>query len=291
MNTTALILWQSHLQAIPADRRSSLLRSISPELAKKLQELPTLAVGKQLKVETPEEELSKIHFSWLAPFLRSLPENEIKLFVSSLTPEQIQGLKQSLLLTNSLPSPSAMGSQYLKRTLYEAISDIEDLLPSSYLPEDPLNDLLELTREELDSLIDLLSMHDLSVEIRHIIETTKLKEIYNLLSKAQTTFLKTLLHKKEPVSFKKMGLLSWKGDREQLMHMLLQRGINRIAKSLYGKNPSLLWHIAHRLDVDKGQLLMKLCSSLDHPRASSLLADQVAELIHALKSHNPAKNL
>ncbi len=290
MDTTALIIWQSFLQASPADRRSSLLRCISEELSKELQALPAFSLEYQLEFESPEEELSKVHYSWLAPFLRSLPENEIKLFLSSLAPEQIKGLKTSLLLSNTLPSPSSMGRTYLRKTLFEMIA-IDDLVPASLLPADPLNGLLDLSQEELASLIDLLSMHDLSIEIRHIIETSKLKEIYGLLTKAQTTFLKTLLHKKEPVSFKKMGLLSWKGDREGLKSMLLQRGINRIAKSLYGKSPSLLWHVAHRLDSEQGQNLMKLCTALDHPRASALLTEQVVELMSALKNNNPPQNI
>lgn len=88
-----------------------------------------------------------------------------------------------------------------------------------------------------------------------------------------------------------MGLLNWKGDREALRSMLLQRGINRIAKALYGSHPSLLWHIAHRLDLEKGQLLNKLCTALDHPRASALLSDQLVELVNALKHNNPSQNL
>ncbi|MBS0603505.1 MAG: hypothetical protein JSS60_00545 [Verrucomicrobia bacterium] len=290
MDTTALIVWQSFLRTSPADRRTSLLRCVSPELSAELDTLPALSFDPREGFEPLEEELSRIHYSWLAPFLRSLPENEIKLFLSSLTPEQIKGLKQSLLLSNMLPTPSPLGKSYLKKTLFEMIA-AEDLLPISCLPEDPLNGLLDLSQTELASLIDLLSMHDLSIEIRHIIETSKLKEINSLLTKAQTTFLKTLLHKKEPVSFKKMGLLGWKGDKDGLRSMLLQRGINRIAKSLYGKNASLLWHVAHRLDAEKGQLLIKLCTALDHPRASALLSDQVVELMSALKNNNPQQNL
>lgn len=290
MNTTALIVWQSYLQSTPADRRGFLLNSISPELVHELQSHPAFMPDKQISFEAPEEELSRIHFSWLAPILRSLPENEIRLFLSSLDPKQITGLKASLLLSNTLPNLTSLGAAFLKKSLFEMIAK-DDLLPIFCLPDDPLNGLIGLSEEELASLIDLLSMHDLSIEIRHIIETARLKEIYGLLTKAQTTFLKTLLHKREAVSFKKMGLTGWKGDREGLTSILLQRGINRIAKALYGKNSSLLWHVAHRLDVEKGQLLMKLCTALDHSRASVLLGEQVVELMNSLKNNNPPRHL
>ena len=92
MDTTALIIWQSYLQSTPADRRSALLRCISPEFSAELQALPALSFEGHASIGAPEDELSQIHYSWLAPFLRSLPENEIKLFLSSLTPAQIKGL-------------------------------------------------------------------------------------------------------------------------------------------------------------------------------------------------------
>jgi len=288
MDTTTLIVWQSFLQPSSADQRASLMRCLSPELALELSNLPTLSYDIRQGFEPVEEELSRIHYSWMAPFLRSLPENEIKLFIASLTPKQIKGLKQSLLLSNTLPAPSPLGLSYLKKTLFEVIAK-QDLIPIQCLPDDPLNELLNLSHEELTSLIELLSMHDLSIEIRHIIETSKLKEIYSLLSKAQTTFLKTLVHRKEPVSFKKMGLMGWTTDKDGLRFMLLQRGLNRIAKSLYGKSPSLLWYVAHRLEEEKGQLLMKLCTALDHPLAQSLLSQQVVDLMSSLKNNPPPR--
>jgi hypothetical protein len=270
------------LNSAPSDQRNALLHCLSPSLSEELHRFPLLALDLK-NAELMQDELLRIHYSWMAPFLRSLPENEIKLFLSALNVQQIKGLKQLLLLSNALPTPSIIGKAYLKKTLFEAITE-DDLIPIVCLPDHPLNCLLDLSLEELYSLIELLSMHDLSIEIRHIIETSKLKEIYSLLTKAQTTFLKTLLHKKEPVSFKKMGLVVWDRDREDLRAMLLQRGINRIAKSLYGCNSSLLWHVAHHLDVEKGQLLIKLCAALDHPRASALLVEQVLELVSSLKN-------
>jgi hypothetical protein len=288
MDSTALMVWNSFLQSAPADQQASLSQCISSELLEQLQGQPLPSEDLRQGTNPIEEELTSVHYSWFTPTLRSLPENEIRLFLSPLAPEQIKGLKQELRLSNSLPTTSPIGMDFLKKMMFEMIASV-DLVPISYLPANPLNALLALSHSELASLVDLLSMHDLSVEIRHIIETTKLKEIYNLLTKAQTTFLKTLLHKKEAVTFKKMGLVAWNGDREALRSLLLQRGINRIAKALYGHHP-LLWHVAHRLDSEKGQILTQLCTPLDHPRASALLAEQVSELMSALKTHNPSQN-
>ena len=286
MGTTALSVWHSFLQSSSPEKRSQLLLMLSPEVAEELKPQPILSIDVQKGSEPIEEELLRIHASWLAPLLRTLPENEIKLFISSLSPEQIKGLKHSLLWSNSIPATTDVGKTFLRQKMFDMIAGSE-AIPPAFLPSDPLNCLLELSVSELSSIIELLSMHDLSVEIRQIIETSKLKQIYAVLSKPQHTFLKTLLHKKEPVSFKKMGLANWRGDRDLLRAMLLQRGINRIAKSLYERNPWLLWYVAHRLDVEKGQLMIKLCTALDHPRASDLLTDQVIELVQTLKNPNP----
>lgn len=286
MNSTAAIVWHAFLQSLPSELQNNLNQCVTSDLLGEIQSTaPSSALLKE-GILPPEHELAQIHYSWFAPFLRSLPKNEIKIFLSCLTAEQIKGLKETLLLSNQIPEPTELGGAFLRKTLYSAISK-EDLTPISCLPNDPLNGLLHLSYSELLSLIHLLSMHDLSVEVRHIIETAKLREIYSILTKAQSTFLKTLIHKKEAVTFKKMGLVNWKGDRESLKGILLQRGINRIAKALYNCHPDLLWHVVHRLDSEKAHMLMKLCTALDHPRAAPLLTDQVLELIQAIKSHNP----
>jgi hypothetical protein len=282
VNTASLVVWHSLLSAVPLPRRDSLSAVLSSELQQEMSTLHILSLETAGTGPSREEELERIHYSWVSPFLRTLPEREIKLFLSALSQKQIKGLKQSLMLSNSLPTPSPIGASYLKETLYQALIPT-DLLPIACLPSHPLNQLLLLSFDELLSLIDLLSMHDLSVEIRHIIDTGKLKEIYSLLSKPQITFLKTLLHSKEAISFKKMGLHNWRKDREALSHILTQRGINRLAKALYSHPSALRWYLAHHLDMERGKTLLQLATPLDHPKASELLGEQVIELIDALK--------
>jgi hypothetical protein len=289
MDSTVATVWHAFLDASP-DKKQSLLHCLSNEQVTDFQSFTQKNNAVLQGIAPLEDELPRIHYSWFSPFLRTLTETEIKIFLTCLTPEQVKGLKRSLLFSQTLPAITTLGTTYLKRLLFQSL-DPRDLLPVPCLPESPLNLLLDLNPTELHSLIDLLSMHDLSVEIRQIIETAKLKEIYSLLSKPQTAFLKTLIHKKEPVSFKKIGLANWDGDKENLRSILTQRGINRIAKAIYNEHPSLLWHLSRHLDVEQGQHLIKLCTSLDHPKAAPLLAQQVIDLIGSLKNHNPSHHL
>ncbi len=288
MSSTATLIWHAFLQSSPAPMRDALNRSVTDELLKEIESSASTSET-MFKGGAIEDEVLHVHYSWYAPFLRSQRENDIKLFLSCLGTDQVKGLKAMLLLSNSLPTPSPAGMEFLRKKLWGALAN-EEIIPVPYLPASPLNALLDLSYEGMNSLIELLSMHDLSVEIRHIIETAKIKKIYSILTKAQATFLKTLLHKKEAVTFKKMGLVNWKLDTASLRHMLTQRGLNRIAKALHRCHPSLLWHLAHRLDAEKGALLTNLCTPLDHPRAAALLTDQVSELALAIKTHNPPQS-
>ncbi len=287
MDNVAAVVCHSFLQKCPPERQSALLNYLPSSEAAEIGELgPTL--GDPTKgFSNWDDELKKVHYSWFAPFLRTLSESDIRLFLSCLSTEQINGLKSLLLFSNHLPALSSFAAQFIKNALFEKVAP-PDLLPPICLPSSSLNPLLDLSLREWTSLIDLMSMHDLSVEIRHIIDTGKLKMIYAMLSKPQHAYLKTLSHRKEPVSFKKIGLSSWNGDTDLLKQSLFQRGINRIAKALYGHHPSLIWYASHHLDIERGNTLLKLCSPLDHPRAATLLIDQVVDLVQSIKNHTPA---
>ncbi len=286
MDNTAAIVCHAFLKKCSPEQQSTLLKYLPIAEAKQIRELGATLGDPSKGFSFCDEELFRIHYSWFAPYLRSLLESDIRLFLSCLHPNQQKGLKTLLLFSNQLPEISLMASQFLRQTLFDRIAPPQ-LLPVACLPGSRLNPLLELDKQGWSSLIDLISMHDLSIEIRHIIDTAKLKQIYALLSKPQQAYLKTLTHKKEPIAFKKLGIAIWSGDAEALKHGLFQRGINRIAKALYGHHASLIWYVSHHLDIEKGNALLKLCTPLDHPRAAPLLIDQVVDLSQSINTHTP----
>ncbi len=284
MDKTAAIVCHAFLKKCSPEQQDQLLKRLISAEAKEIREIGDTLSDPSKGFPRCDEELFKIHYSWFAPYLRTLPESDIRLFLACLHPNQQKGLKTQLLFSSPLPELSFISSQFLRLSLFTRIAPT-DLLPVPCLPASKLNSLLELDQGDWSSLIDLISMHDLSTEIRHIIDTAKLRQIYSLLTKPQQTYLNTLTLKKEPVAFKKLGLASWDGDAETLKQTLFQRGINRIAKALYGHHPSLIWYAAHRLEIERGNALLKLCTSLDHPRAASLLVDQIVDLIESINKH------
>jgi hypothetical protein len=266
------------LQTLPPSEQNALLRYLPQESQKSYHKTQKWYQDPTVDTAPLEEELPHVHFSWLEPYVRALPKTDIKLALSCLTQEQQKGLKRSLRFSNHLPELTLLGALFLKRQLFSALRNGEDLLQIATLPDSPMNLLLNLSYEQLCSLISLLAMHDLSGEIRQIIDTTQLKKIYAALTTEQSELLNKLTFRKEGVTFKKMELSKWDGQLETLHALLEQRGINRLAKALYEENPSLLWILMHRLDADRGAQLRQLCAPLDHPRAASLLSEQVVLL-------------
>jgi len=285
MNDACWIFCKAFLQKCPPDQRGALISYLPAEAQKNLDRTPLPSSDPCQGVTPPEELLDKIHFTWFAPFLRTLSENDIRLYFAVLNDTQAKELKKALLFSNHLPTLTPLATLFLQRSLWgKMLERGEEPLPPEGLPKSPLNQLLQFTYKELISLIDLLAIHDLTVELRQIIDTAKLKKIYSLLTKRQLAYLKTLAQKKETLSFKKMSLSIWDGNPEHLKTMLQQRGINRLAKSLFGESSSLLWHLTHRLDIDRANILQNLCNPLDHPQAIGILRGQVAELIQSIKN-------
>ncbi|PWU14823.1 MAG: hypothetical protein C5B45_03875 [Chlamydiae bacterium] len=227
------------------------------------------------------KQLDAIHFSWFVPYLRSLTEKEAKLFISCLPTQQTQELKEALMLSQSFPKPTALAKKYLTQELFKTIAP-ESLIPCCFLPQHPLLTLLDLNTTQLNTLIELLAMHDLVVEIPQIISTQKLKLIDSALTKEQSHYLKNLLSQKEPVIFKKIGLSEWNADLDVLKNALTQRGINRLAKAIYPIHASFTWYISHHLEMEKGKLLTKLSTATNAPQAADLLKNQILLLIKTL---------
>jgi hypothetical protein len=265
---------------LPLEEREAML-----ELAPSRQDL-------QLGFDLNKQILEEIHDSWLLPFLRNFAEKEICFFLSSLPDSKACSLKSALKCSKP-PVQLSKTIQYFfrKKMVQYLLNAHSTILPIEALPDSPLYELLFLHTKELQTLIEFLGLHDLSVEIKQIIDNTKLKKIHAVLSKEKQLFLKDLTHKKEHVIFKRMELSRWDGEMDRLLSLLFQRGMNRLAKALYPEHPDFVWHIAHRMDIKDAQLLFSLHRALEHPNAYAFLTKQVLEAIRFLQTHNPKTSL
>lgn len=287
MTLSTRIILHAFLQECPTEERQRLMKCLAPAEKEALSSVPK-TFGNPLKSEEdPEKLLAWMHHSWITPFLRTLSEKEIGLFLAALSPEKITAVGKDLLYAGKIPALSQLGKLFLRATLVRYLTaEVDDLLPIECLPESPLNDLIALPTDVLVGFLDLLGLHDLSVEMKQIIDKQKLIRIEDALTADQLQYLKILLQSHEPVAFTHMGLLNWNGEREKLKTLIRQRGANRLAKALYGQDPSLIWYVLHRLDVEKALLVRKLSAPIDNPRAGKLLIQQVVELINYTRGSN-----
>lgn len=285
MKPSTQIVLKSLLSECSPDEQAALSRHLGTATEEALQQLYDCC-GKPLSDETTEETLLKaIHPSWISPYIRSLPEKEIAFFLAALG-SQSALLRKELLYTGDLPALTPLAKQFLQKTLLLHLSsDIEDLLPPPFLPESPLNPLLSLSEESAALSLQFLGLHDLAIEVRQIIEKGKLKQIYDVLHPAELAYFKILIQSSEPVTFAPMQLSHWSGDSEKLKSLILQRGANRLGKALYGQNPSFIWYFLHKLPMEEGRLIQKLCSPLENRRAVPALISQVLEFISYVR-HN-----
>ncbi|MBM3191293.1 MAG: hypothetical protein FJZ63_01395 [Chlamydiae bacterium] len=281
MKTPAWYVFKDFLDQEPL--KSSLLRFLSPHLVEIVEQSPSLPFHPSQGIASYKDRLQGIHYSWILPLLEPYSDADKYLFLSILDHKQQEPLLQHFDLSKQTSPLSLWAELFLSKHLYELLTqDHKNLLPKECLPEDPLNFLLDLSRERLLHLVDLLSLHDLALEMRNIINSSHLMKINALLSQDQKNYLFQLRQRIEPIAFKPMGLNHWNGDESLLKKLLHERGLNRLSKALSFSHLSLLWHLSHKLDIGRASIVKTLFKELKNKKAHTLLVSQVCESLQGL---------
>lgn len=286
MKKTEWLVCSAFITKKANEAKDLLLAFLEPKEKQKILELSSPSTDLCLGFDLESSLMESVHYTWFAPFLRSLPEQEIGLFLSAFSKQKAEDLKKMLLFSESASSLSSITKSFLQKKLIETIlQDNPELTPIEALPPSSLNTLLTFSSKDLHVLIGFLGLHDLAIEIRQIIDKVKLKKIQSILSKEKVFFLESLSLKKEPVIFKKMELSTWDGNAENLLHLIQKRGMNRLAKALYPEDSDLVWHIKHRMSTEDAALFSALHKKIEQPKAYSFLSIQVTDIISFLKKH------
>ncbi|MCB1084855.1 MAG: hypothetical protein KDK60_01995 [Chlamydiia bacterium] len=261
-------------------KRGNILPLLSPSEQEKLSRTPTSIQDPFERPLTTEARIERIHYSWMISFLEPFAERDKRTILAALSKPQAKKLAAHFNLKESSPPLKGVVKDYLTSALYEwLISDQRDFLPVEFLPDHPLNPLLDLSKEALQRLADYLGLHDLAIELKHVIKSQQIKKIQQVLKKEEQAYLKRLLKEKEPLTFARLNLDGWNGDGEKLKAILHHRGFNRLAKALFGCHPSLLWHLTHRLDTGRTKILRKYFTDIKNETAHAALVKQIQELI------------
>lgn len=218
--------------------------------------------------------LSTMHYSWLHKMLPQSDRTKKALRMSFLSDQQKKGLASlaDWTLEDAIQSP-LLHKFYLLRILSEL--KFPKILPLEYLPESPYKRLLKLKKNQLLEIIDLLGIYDLAHELKRIVATKNLKNIYKCLSPKHQQFLRQCLHSKDKIITPKLHLDQWNGEELVLKKLLHRRGLIRLSIALSGQHPDLIWLIAHTLDTGRGELLMTQVKKEEIPGVSSAVALQL----------------
>jgi hypothetical protein len=285
-NSTRIVFF-SFLKKVPKEEFAGFYKYISSSEKLLLEKLPQFYGDPTSCSKKSGCILNKIDPSWIAPFLRNLSEKEISLFLSVLPSVQRKAVEKNLLYSSGITPLTLLGKSFLEKTLLNYLTaEVEDLFPEESLPDSPLNILLEIENETMAMVVDFLGLYDLSLEMRQIIGKQKLHSIYHALSPLQFRYLQTISQQQELVVFTRMKLASWQGNKEKLQLLIRQRGANRLSKALYGQDPSFLWYILHKLDVEKALLIKKLFPLSDNEKVASLLIKQVVNFVNFIRENH-----
>ncbi|QVL57589.1 MAG: hypothetical protein KFB93_00500 [Simkaniaceae bacterium] len=272
--------WVSFRHLLELRGKSSFLQYLSPSEQEKFQSIPSSKGDPFAHSYSMADRLQRVHYSWLITFLEPFAESDKEMILSSLDESQATRLRKYFKVKEaSFPLKSGAKS-YLVKAVYEwLISDQKEFLPIEFLPDHPLNPLVNLSKNELQTLVDYLGLHDLAIELKHVIKSEQIKKIQKVLTQGERNYLKKQIKVKEPITFARLNLDGWNGDGEKLKAILHHRGFNRLAKALFGCHPSLLWHVCHRLDTGRTKILRKFFTDIKNDEAHTALINQTLGLI------------
>ncbi|MCH9630960.1 MAG: hypothetical protein S4CHLAM37_09710 [Chlamydiia bacterium] len=275
-------IFKDFLDCADEEKKSKLIQHLADEEKEEVLSTPQLPLHPSKGLPNFSERLASIHYSWLTPLLEKMYDEDRYLFISVLSEKQQEKLYKYFDLTKDVDTLSDIGKEYISSKLYHYfVKKHQNIIPIECLPDDPLNDLLDLTRNELLHLVDHLSMHDLSIEMKTMIDASHFMKIESLLTFEQKQYLRKLGKSIEPIAFKPIGLNHWDGDEKLLKKILHQRGLNRLSKALSASHISLLWHLSHKLDMGRASIVKTLFKELKNKKAQQILVSQVCELIES----------
>ncbi len=224
-------------------RQTRPLERFLPEAEQReLEALPPLAEEISPERFSNGDILEKVHWSWFLPTLKLYPESEQQLFLSALEPQAEKHLAKALTLSVGNNGVSEVGKSFLRHILLSSLTGPKDqMLPMAYLPASKLKCLLSFTKKELTQLIDRLSLYDLAMELRQIVETKILQKIYSFLTDDEKQFLKIAATQKEPYTTAQIHLEKWDGTKKSFRLMLHRIGLARLGGSP-GRSSGRVWY-------------------------------------------------
>lgn len=253
-------------------------RLANEELKETLEKCSTPSAHSFDFLLSPTHWLQNIHFSWAEPTLSSLPK-QTAAFCLPLFPHQAQAPLQKTLDVPLPPKTSPFQRLFFAHFLKTKMVP-PTLLPKEHLPPSAVNPLLDLSKDKLMQLIDLLGIYDLAADLKRVIDRSLLDKIHKSLNTSQMQFLHHAASSGQKWTPPPLYLERWDGDKKKLFLLLHKRGLTRLGRALFLEDKDFKWHLTHKLDTGRGAFLMKLFAGKEDPDMISFFKGQ---LLHLMK--------
>ncbi len=287
------------MQAIERDIFHRLLTHFHPEDYSEywshLEEPERLALEKMkidslpldLKIDDPMSLFHKIHYSWFMETLKQLPTPLLYQGLSLLSKEQRVKISKFPGFKKAYKPASKAVANYLIFFFLDQLG-VNELAPLCFLPSSPYNFLIDLSKEKLVHLIERLGLIEVAQVSKKIVDQKILQKLSKFLSRSQKRRYEEAQKQNEPKAPSGENFSKSMQDKKTFFIFLEKRGIERLARALVCEHPCLLWHIAHRLDIGRGQeLLLKARRFMPSP-ITPFYQKQLTQLIDELKENEPS---
>lgn len=278
MEKNALQLLKALLDQTSEPYRNELISYLSQDFQSVLQKELHYS---QIPIE--KDPLDIMHYSWFVPFFKELQHPENLYFLIALDESIAIPLEGVLHLTRSTLGITNIFKKYLKMMMRKHLLP-KELLPFGFIPDSPFRPLALASRKTLIDLLHCISLYDLALEMRQIVDTKTLKRMYNCLSEKDKAFLNQQHFESESIPWPKMGLEKWDGTKEHLHTLLHRRGIYRLSLGIQDASFPIRWYISHKLDIGRGGLLMKIKPMPVSPQIKEKVTQQVVQTFNEIQS-------
>ncbi len=270
------------------NNKNDLIKYLS-ENEKKQLNITKVSKDKTIKDFLDDNLLDHVHYSWLIPSLKAYSKTDMPFFLESIGSEKSKKLSKMINIKNNNHNISNIAKCFFIDILKAGLVGEKNLLlPPTFLPDSDLNFLINFSKEDLVLIIDFLGLYDLAKEIPHIVDKNLLLKIQKLLDNRKKEFLKIILSKKEQLSIPR---INWDKNTKTLMILLHKRGLLRFSKAFSFQHNDLIWYISHKLDIGRGSIMLEQSSKKTSHKASSILTQNIIDIVSFLKLNKTKESL
>lgn len=288
MQEESCVMLRLLLNRYGGGEREKRLKILHEEDAKRVLSVPIDSQELHAYFKSPQETLQRIHYSWLLPKIKEVEKDALPVILSLLPEPHATKLRQALRENPPPLQLSSTAKRFLADKLLPAFK-LEEALPREYLPQTEMTPLLDMEKNTLLDLIDYLGLYDLAEEIQHIVDKHLLEQIYRCLPAMKKKFLRVCLHQKEKLTTQRLQLEHWDGDCIKLSKLLHHKGLVRLGYALSGQHKDIMWHVAHILDIGRGQKLYRYFSGDSIAGITDTLQKQVRRIMIFFKQESKSE--